>query len=305
MRVFVAGGTGALGGRAVPALVGAGHQVTALARSAEKEDRLRGQGAAPLAVSLFDVPALTRALAGVDAVVNLTSAIPPVTRFMSRRMWAANDRVRTEGSAALVDAALTAGVDRMVQESVVMIYPDGGDAWVDEDVPTDHYPMARANLAAESSAARFALAGGTAVVLRFGWFYGPGASHSEQFLSIAQRGVCVQMGHPDTYVSSIHVADAGAAVVAALHAPAGTYNVVDDEPLTKRQYADALAQAAGRRPLLRYPGRLALLLGDRSTSLTRSLRVSNARFKAATGWKPEYPSAREGLLATAAALLPR
>jgi hypothetical protein len=77
---------------------------------------------------------------------------------------------------------------------------------------------------------------------------------------------------------------------------------VDDEPLTKRAYADALAAAAGRRVCLRVPGRLALLLGDRTTSLTRSLRVSNARFRTASGWAPMYPSARDGWIATAEAL---
>jgi nucleoside-diphosphate-sugar epimerase len=103
-------------------------------------------------------------------------------------------------------------------------------------------------------------------------------------------------------VSSIHVADGGAAVVAALQAPAGTFNVVDDEPLTKRAYAHALAHAARTTAWIRAPGRVALLLGDRSTSLTRSLRVSNARFRSVTGWAPRYPSAREGWMATAAAL---
>jgi nucleoside-diphosphate-sugar epimerase len=126
-----------------------------------------------------------------------------------------------------------------------MLYPDRGSEWIDEDVPTDTYPMARPNLAAEASANRFSAAGGTGVVLRFGWFYGPGATHSEQFLALARRHICVQMGRPDTYVSSIHVADGGAAVAAALHAPAATFNVVDDEPLTKRSYADA----APGRPL--------------------------------------------------------
>jgi nucleoside-diphosphate-sugar epimerase len=109
-------------------------------------------------------------------------------------------------------------------------------------------------------------------------------------------------GPPNTYVSSVHVADGSAAVAAALTVPAGTYNIVDDEPLTKRAYADALAAAAGKRVCLRIPGRLALLLGDRSTSLTRSLRVSNARFREASGWAPTYPSAREGWIATAKAL---
>ncbi|MPY86263.1 MAG: NAD(P)-dependent oxidoreductase, partial [Actinophytocola sp.] len=99
-----------------------------------------------------------------------------------------------------------------------------------------------------------------------------------------------------------HMTDAATAVVAALDAPAGTFNVVDDEPMTRRDYAAALASAAGTRMWLRVPGRAALLFGHRATSLTRSLRVSNARFRAATGWAPGHPSAREGWAATAAAL---
>ena len=182
-----------------------------------------------------------------------------------------------------------------------MLYPDRGADWIDEDVPPDSYPMARGNLAAEANARRFAEAGRTALVLRFGWFYGPGAAHSEEFLALARRHVCMQMGRADGYVSSIHVADAGAAVAAALRAPEGTYNVVDDRPLTKREFADALAAAAGTTAWLRVPGRAALLLGDRTTSLTRSVRARNARFKRAAGWAPRYPSAREGLTAMAAA----
>jgi nucleoside-diphosphate-sugar epimerase len=110
------------------------------------------------------------------------------------------------------------------------------------------------------------------------------------------------VGPPNSYVSSIHVADGGAAVIAALAVPAGTYNVVDNEPLTKRGYADALSAAAGKAAWLRVPGHAALLLGDRLTSLTRSLRVRNARFREASGWTPIYSSAREGWIATAAAL---
>src|SRR5215207_11406658 len=302
MKVFVAGGTGAIGRHAVPALVRAGHEVTALARTPEKAALLRKQDAAPIMVSIFDRAALTEAFGGHQAVVNLATAIPPTWKFMQPKAWAANDRVRTEGSAAIVDAAIAAGVSRVVQESVSMLYRDTGGAWIDEDWPTDHYPMAQANHAAEASANRFSAAGGMGVVLRFGWFYGPGATHSEEFLALARRRICVMMGPPDTYVSSIHVADGGAAVAAALTVPAGTYNVVDDEPLTKRAYADALAAAGGKRVCLRFPGRLALLLRDRSTSLTRSLRVSNARFRAVSGWAPIYPSAREGWMATAEAL---
>jgi nucleoside-diphosphate-sugar epimerase len=181
-----------------------------------------------------------------------------------------------------------------------MMYPDRGAEWIDESVPPD--PLTRANIAAEANAARCAAAGGTAVVLRFGIFYGPGAAHSEMLLALARRYITVVTGSPDGYASSIQMTDAATAVVAALHAPTGTYNVVDDRPLTKREYADALATAAGTAAWLRIPGRATLLFGDRAASLTRSLRVSNARFRKATGWAPRYPDARAGWLATAAAL---
>jgi nucleoside-diphosphate-sugar epimerase len=302
MRVFVVGGTGAIGRYAVEALLRAGHEVTALARTPKKAAHLSDQGAVPVSVSIFDRAELTKVFVGQDAVVNLATAIPPTSKFMQAKAWAANDRVRIEGSAAIVDGAIAASVPRLVQESVSMLYRDRGDAWIDEDCATDNFPMAHGNHAAEASANRFSAAGGAGVILRFGWFYGPGATHSEEFLALAHRGICVIMGAADGYVSSIHVADGGVAVAAALMVPAGTYNIVDDEPLTKRAYADALAAAAGRSARVRAPGRLALLLGDRSTSLTRSLRVSNARFRKTSGWAPRYPSAREGWKATAAAL---
>lgn len=298
----MAGGTGAIGSHAVPALIAAGHSVTALARSPHKAATLAEAGATPARVSLFDRESLTEVLAGHDAVINLASAIPATRAFMRRRAWRANDHVRIDGSAAIVDAATAAGVGRVVQESVSMLYADHGSEWIDEDEPTDVYPMARGNLAAEANANRFNGAGGIGVVLRFGWFYGPRAKHSEEFLALARRHICISMGRPTTYVSSIYMSDAGEAVVAALVAPAGTYNVVDDEPLTKRGYADALAAAAGKTAWLRVPGRAALVLGSRSTSLTRSLRVSNTRFKAVTEWTPRYPSAREGWPAAAAVL---
>ncbi len=305
MKVFVTGGTGAIGGHAVPALVRAGHEVLALARSPEKAARLKAQGAEPVSVSLFDRAALARVFAGCGAVVNLASALPAAAKFMMSSVWTENTRIRTEGSAAVVDAALKAGVPRLLQESVSMIYRDAGEAWVDESCPVDRFPMAEGNHAAEASANRFTAAGGAGVVLRLGWFYGPGAAHSEEFFDLARLGVCISMGPPRTFLSSIHVGDGGAAVAAALNVPAGTYNIVDDEPLTKRAYAAALAAAAGKRIWVPAPGRLALLLGNRTTSLTRSLRVSNRRFREASGWAPAYPSAREGWIATASVLRQR
>jgi nucleoside-diphosphate-sugar epimerase len=243
MRVFVTGGTGAIGGQAVPALVAAGHTVTALARTEAKATTLKSLGATPVRVSLFDPPALAAAFEGHDAVVNLATAIPATSRSLRTGAWRDNQRVRTEGSAAVVAAAQTAGISGLVQESVVMIYPDRGSDWIDESVPPDRYPMASGNLAAEANIRQFADSGGNGVVLRFGWFYGPGAAHSEEMYAQARHHVGLVVGRAGSYVSSIHLDDAASAVVGALAVPASTYNVVDDEPLTKRAYADALAAA--------------------------------------------------------------
>jgi nucleoside-diphosphate-sugar epimerase len=280
MRVFVTGGTGAIGGHTVPALVAAGHEVTALARNDTKASVLASQGATPVQVSLFDPGGLTKAFDGHDAVVNMATALPSPQRFILESAWTECQRIRAEGSATVLDAALAAVVPRLVQESVAMIYHDGGDHWINEESPVDHYPIASGNHAAETSARRFAESGSDAVILRFGLFYGPGAAHSEQIMAMARHHIAFQAGRRDAYMSSIHLSDAANAVVAALECPGGTYNIVDDDPVTKKQNAQAMAEAVDTKTWITGPGRLAIVLGDRTTSMTRSLRVSNGRFRA-------------------------
>jgi nucleoside-diphosphate-sugar epimerase len=298
VRVFVTGGTGAIGGHVVPALLAAGHDVTALARTPAKAARLAEQGVTPVRISIFDEAALGRAFAGMDAVVNLATAIPPPARFAFARAWRANDRVRTLGSAAVAGAARAAGVARLVQESIAFMYPDRGSDWIDEDVTLAPVPRTRPNEQAEQNARGF---GDGCVVLRFGLFYGPGSDLTDVVLTAARRHAMTAFGRPQDYFAFLHLADAAAAVVAALDAPGGTYNACDDEPLTWREHTDALAAAVGVRPWLRGPGRLTRLAGDRSAPFSRSLRVSNKRLRAATGWAPRYPSTRDGWPATVAA----
>ena len=294
MKVFVTGATGAVGRFVVPELVRAGHDVTALARSDEKAAQLKAQWARPAQVSLFDEAALKEAFAGHDAVCNLATSIPPVAKSASLKNWEENDRIRRDGSTAVVNASLAASVGRVVQESITFMYPDRGEEWIDESVPLDVSVLGAAVVAAEENAARFTGAGGTGVVLRFGLFYGPGSDHTEQFLAAARRHVGPVAGPNGAYQSSIHLADAATAVVAALGLPAGTYNVTDDEPLTKQAYAQAVGAAVGKRPWMSVPGRLIRAGGTKSEFMSRSQRVSNAAIKAASDWTPKYPSAREG-----------
>src|SRR4051812_15960116 len=131
MRVFVTGATGAIGPYAVRSLLDAGHEVSALVRSPAKRGQVEAAGATAVEVSLFDRRALARAFTGHDAVANLATHIPPTARMLLPGAWKENGRIREEGSAAVVDAALEAGVGRLIQESVVMIYADQGDGWID------------------------------------------------------------------------------------------------------------------------------------------------------------------------------
>jgi len=294
MKVFVTGGTGALGRFALPALVEAGHDVTALARGDEKASWVESQGARAAQVSLFDVSQLTAAFAEHDAIANLATAIPPTKDALKTASWEMNTRIRSEGSTAVVDAALAAGVPRLIQESISFMYADGGDRWLDESEAIDAPPGIDAGILAEGNANRFTDAGRIGIVLRFGFFYGPGAAHTEEAIRLARRHLGPVAGAPNAYQSSIQLADAAAAVIAALEAPPGIYNVVDDEPLIKKDYAKAVGEAVGVKPWVDVPGRLARAGGKKTDVLTRSIRASNEKFKKATGWSPQYPSAREG-----------
>lgn len=292
MRVFVTGGTGVVGTRAIPALVAAGHEVTAVARSAAKAELVRSLGAAPVEVDLFDPDAVKAAVVGHDAVANLATRIPPLSRSARAEAWVDNDRIRREASRNLVDAALAAGATRLVQEAIAFPYVDNGSAWIDESHPIDHVGVFAAAGEAEAQARRFTSEGGDGVALRFAQFYAPDAAHTVAFNRAARWRINPFVGDPEAYVSSVHAEDAGSAVAAALEAPAGTYNVADDEPLTRREAGLVLAAANGVRRVHTLPRALQAMGPSSARALTSSLRVSNARFRAATGWAPAHPSVR-------------
>ena len=184
---------------------------------------------------------------------------------------------------------------RFVQESISFTYPDRGDEWIDEETPLAPAGPTGTVPAAEAGARRFgeAAESNVAVVLRFGGFYGPGSAHTDAVLAAARRHVGPALGPADHWVASLHLRDGGRAVAAALGVDAGTYNVAD-EPVTWRDYAEAVGAAVGEAPWLRLPGGLATLFGDRGGTLHRSQRVSSRRFREASGWSPGYASVREG-----------
>lgn len=298
-RIFVAGATGVVGKRAVARLVAEGHDVTAVARTPEKAELVRRLGARPVTVDLFDAQAVKSAVAGHDVVMNLATNIPPMARAAMPGAWDTNDRIRREASRDLVDAALATGAQRYVQESISFIYADGGDAWLDEDSPVTAVANLASVLEAEANARRFTDSGGVGVVLRFAYFYGRDSHTTADQFRIARIGGAPVLGAATGFQSSISTDDAASAVVASLRAPAGTYNVADDEPVTKREYADVVARAIGAPRPVMLPRAALKLAGEKAAPLARSQRISNAAFKAATGWAPDEPSVRAGIPRTA------
>ncbi|GAC1333806.1 MAG: NAD-dependent epimerase/dehydratase family protein [Candidatus Dormibacteria bacterium] len=308
MRVFVAGGTGELGRATIPLLVAAGHAVRATARGPEKAATVRAMGAEPVEVDLFACDALRAAVRGHDVVARLTTRIPALAAMRMRSAWKENNRLRTEGARALVDAVLSEGVPRYISESVAFVYSPGGEQWLDEAAPVNDagLDILAAAVTSEAEAARVSAAGGDGVVLRFGAFYSATSEQTRVMSGLARRKMFPVIGAGDNYVSSISVGDAGAAVTAALVVPGGTYNAVDDEPLRYRDYVQAYVDAVAGPAPLTVPLRVgrAALGGNVAEYLLRSLRVSNRRLRLAGQWAPADRSLREGLAAIATRLTP-
>ncbi len=284
-----------IGRRAIPVLRRAGHTITAAAHSQPSYDRLALLGLNTVFVSLFDREALTRAFKNHDVVINLATHIPGSSlQMLLPGAWRENDRIRRDGSAAIVDACLATGVSRLIQESFAPVYPDCGDGWIDEETPLHPVRYNQTVADAEASARRFEANGGRAVILRFGGFYGSDAWQTREMVDWVKRGWGPLPGRETAYISSISHDAAAAAVVAALSLPTGAYNVVYDEPVTHREFMDTLAAALGvGRPKLPPPW-LTPLFGSLGRLMARSVRISNRKLRSFSTWTPEYPSVREG-----------
>ena len=295
MRIFLTGATGVIGRRVVHELSTRGHQVTAVGRTSAKQEALRQAGAEPVAVDLFDAEGLRRAVAGHDAVINLATHMPSsTTRMLFRSAWREYDRIRKVASNNLVDAALSGGARVFVQESFAPAYPDGGDRWIDETTPLAPAAYNRTVMDAEAAAQRFTDAGGCGVVLWFSAFYGADALQVSDLIRWVRKGWAPLPGPPEAYISLISHDDAAAAVIAVLGAPAGVYNVADDEPVTHRMYVNSLAGALAVPSPRLPPTWLASMMGSVAQALTRSLRISNRKLRQECGWAPRLHRVRDG-----------
>jgi 2-alkyl-3-oxoalkanoate reductase len=310
MRVFVVGASGAIGSRLVHQLLDRGHEVLGTSRSAGSAERVRALGAEPIPLDLLDARAVRRAVltSEPDAIVHQATALEGV-RFSRRldRSFAQTNRLRTEGTDALLAAAREAGVGRFVAQSYAsMRYAREGGPVKTEDDPLDLSPVRGMR---ETSAAMSYLdeavtgAGGTA--LRYGGFYG--ASNDGMVEPVRKRQFPI-VGDGGGFSSFIHLDDAAAATALALElGAAGIYNVVDDEPAPVREWLPVLASVLGAKPPRRVPRWLArLLAGDAAVMMgTESRGASNAKAKRELGWELRYPSWRQGFAAAYASTAPR
>ena len=307
MRVFVAGATGAIGRQLVPRLVAAGHEVIGMTRSEERAGQLRAAGAEAAVADVFDREALAAALSGArpEVVVNELTDIPRLInprRFSSQ--MAGLNRIRTEGYRNLVDAARSAGARRIVAESIAFIYaPAEGPADEDdplwEDVPEPFTTTLRATLDGERAVRDSGL---EALVLRYGWFYGPGTHYAADGATtkMIRRRLYPVVGDGAGVSSFVHVEDAADATLAAVGSSAtGVLNVVDDEPAPLHVWLPEVARALGAKPPRRAPAPVArVAAGPIALAFsTRQRGASNARAKEALGWAPAHATWR-GTLGT-------
>ncbi|HEX5852106.1 MAG TPA: NAD(P)-dependent oxidoreductase [Solirubrobacteraceae bacterium] len=304
MRVFLAGATGVIGRRLVPMLLADGHEVTGMTRSPGKVDALRAAGAEPVVADALDASAVAAAVSGArpDAVIHQLTALPPrINPRTIARDFVMNDRLRSEGTRILVDAAQAAGATRILAQSIAFAYAPGpagtlhseGDSlYLDSPEPFKRSALALADLERKVAEA-------DGVVLRYGYFYGPGSSISASGSmgeDIARRRMPV-VGRGQGVWSFIHVDDAARATVAALTTGAPVaYNIVDDDPAPVAQWLPALAEALGARKPRHVPAFIArLAAGSYGVSvMTEAQGASNALAKRELGWSPAFSSWREG-----------
>jgi len=302
MRVFVAGATGVIGQYLVPGLVAAGHEVTGTTRSPAKATELQRAGATPVIVDGLDRRAVLDAVkaAQPDVIVHQMTALASMRSFRNfDKEFAGTNELRTKGTDYLLEAAREAGVRRFIAQSFNgwNNARTGGPVKTEEDpMDPDPVPSTRQSMAAirhvEETVPGAVPEG---LVLRYGMFYGHGASDS--MLEIVRKRQMPVIGGGTGIWSFAEVSDAAAATAAAVTRGApGIYNVVDDEPAPVAHWLPYLSECLGVKPPMHAPAWLGkLLAGELVVSLmTQARGSSNAKAKRELGWTPRYPSWRDG-----------
>jgi nucleoside-diphosphate-sugar epimerase len=294
VKVFLAGGTGAIGVPLVRALVARGHQVIATTRSPQKQHGLQAIGATPVIADALDRDALVGVVgrARPDAVVHELTALPKGGPRRASDLDATN-RLRIEGTRNLLDAAIEAGVRRFLVGSFAPLSPrDPVDTTPADAATAAVWSMERQVLDATK---RGAIEG---IVLRYGMFYGLETPSTMAMLELVRKRRLPVVRGDEGQLPIVHIEDAASATVRALEvAPAGAvYDIVDDRPVSLTEIVEGLATYTGAPKPFRVPRWLPRLLAPYLAKMM-SLRMplSNASAKAALGWHPRYPTLQDGL----------
>jgi 2-alkyl-3-oxoalkanoate reductase len=300
MRVFVTGATGALGQHLVPGLVAAGHEVTATTRTPGKVARLRATGAAPVLLDGLDREAVIAAVLAAEPEV-IVHQMTALSRMRSLRnpdkVFTTTNELRTRGTDNLLAAAAMVGTRRIVAQGHNFVYEQSGGPVKAEDDPLASKPVPSwtRSLAAIKHVEEAVRAVPEGVVLRYGTFYGPGAS-DPLLEAVRKRQVPMIGGGPGVW-SFIEISDAATATLAAVDRGApGAYNVVDSDPAPVAEWLPYLADVAGAKPPIRVPAWLARPLAGRYVvaQMTDARGASNEKARKELGWEPRYASWREG-----------
>jgi nucleoside-diphosphate-sugar epimerase len=282
-------------------LVAGGHQVTGLTRSEARAPGIEAMGARAAVADVFDAARLAEAVvkARPHVVVHELTDLPKAIDYRNAETeFEGNDRVRREGTPNLVSAAEAADASAFIAQSIAFAYRSDGDGLKSEDDPLDldsEWPWRRSVEALHAlETATLEFKGDRGVVLRYGFFYGPGSAYDAGEGSIAEmvrKRRYPVVGRGAGTFSYIHVDDAARATVAAVEGDAaGVFNVVDDQPAPLREWLPAYAEALGAKPPRRVPAFIArLVAGNQAVGFaTRLHGASNAKAKRELGWTPEH-----------------
>jgi nucleoside-diphosphate-sugar epimerase len=300
MNVFIAGGSGAIGRQLVPMLVQASHRVMAMTRTAEGAAILQAMGATPVIGDVFDASRLIEWVqrAEPDVVIHQLTAFGDTAGALQATL-----RVRTEGTRNLVEAARQSSARRFIAQSISFVCTPVPSGLTDEATPlhlgAPPAVRALAQAVAELEEQTLQRSGLQGIVLRYGWFYGPGTNYdpADAIPRAIKKGRMALVGGGNGTYSFVHVHDAAVATMKALqHAPPGIYNIVDDAPAPLKQWlpvAARLLDAPAPTPMDEAVARAKL--GDMLVYVfNEQSGASNLKAKRVLDWQPATPSWEEG-----------
>jgi 2-alkyl-3-oxoalkanoate reductase len=238
--------------------------------------------------------------AGPEVIVHQMTALASLRSLRKvDQVFAATNELRTRGTDNLLAAAARAGTRRVIaQRNVAANERSGGPVKTEEDPLASRSPSpssARTLAAIKHVEETVPLAAAEGIVLRYGGFYGPGAS--EALLDLVRKRQVPVIGGGTRISSFIEITDAAAATLAAVECGVpGVYSVVDSDPAPVAEWLPYLAKVAGAKPPLRVPAWLGRLLAGAFVvaQMTSWRGASNEKARTELGWEPRYASWREG-----------